>query len=159
MWQEKMKVEWDKKIELFSKSPIFANLSKQLGSYEGRLKDWVKQLDLKSQTARTKSRQRLNEFTVQLRKTSVQLEKRVNKIWIAEAKRLNIRLADLVVYLKSLATQENLAASRSMNPNGKRKTSSKKTTTKKKAKKKSPKTAPTLTAKASSPSAGTSAEL
>lgn len=83
-------------------------VSKQVNTYEKKVKGLVKDLDLKTRDAREKSQKQLDRFTVQIKKTRGQLEARVVEVVNQEAARLNKGFVELVTYLKSLANNETL---------------------------------------------------
>lgn len=95
--------------QLFTSQQV-ENLSKHLTTYEKRVKELVKELDLKSRDARDKSKERLAHFTSQVRKTSTDIEKNVKDLLNQEGKVLNQKVTELVTYLKSLASNEKKAA-------------------------------------------------
>ncbi len=104
---------------------ISTGISGQLGTYEKRVKALVKDLDLKSRDARSKSREQLDRFTTQIKSTRNQLEKRVVTLVNYEADRLNKGLNELVGYLKTLSKQEQSVKTRSAKKStGKKKASS-----------------------------------
>lgn len=115
------------KFSQFTKG-ISTNITSHLGTYEKRVRAMVKDLDLKSRDARSKSREQLDRFASQLKTTRTQLEKRVVTLVNFEADRLNKGLNELVGYLKTLSKQEQSARnakSRSAKKStGKKKTSS-----------------------------------
>jgi hypothetical protein len=88
------------------KSQWVSGLSKHLNTYEKKVKELVHELDLKSRDARDKSRKQLDQFTQQLRKTRTDVERKVLTIVNQESQRLNKGLAELVVYLRSVAQNE-----------------------------------------------------
>lgn len=90
------------------KSPWVNRVSKQVATYEKRLRVLVNDLDLKSREAREKSKQRLDEFQTQVKRTRSDVEKRVVTLVNEEAVRLNKHFADVLSYLKSLANREKL---------------------------------------------------
>lgn len=81
-------------------------LSDYLGTYEKKVRKIVKELDLKSRDARSKSREQLDRFTSQLKTTRGEFEKRVVTLVNHEADRLNKGFNELVSYLKTLSKQE-----------------------------------------------------
>lgn len=81
-------------------------LSDYLGTYEKKVRKIVKELDLKSRDARSKSREKLDHFASQLKTTRGEFEKRVLTLVNHEAERLNKGFNDLVSYLKTLSKQE-----------------------------------------------------
>jgi hypothetical protein len=88
------------------KSQWVSGLSKHLNAYEKKVKELVHELDLKSRDARDKSRKQLDQFTLQLKKTRTEVEKKVLTIVNQESHRLNKGLSELVTYLKSVAKSE-----------------------------------------------------
>lgn len=113
---------------------ISHGLSGYLGGYEKKMRSLVKDLDLKSRDARSKSREQLDRFANQIKTTRGELEKRVVTIVNHEADRLNKGFNELVTYLKALSQQEQASAKRSKKAkpamSAKKKTSGKKVSTK-----------------------------
>ena len=88
-------------------SPMVASLTKRLDFYEARVQQVLRELDLRSQEARRKSRKQVEKFAGQLGKARVEVEKRVGEVLEREAKKLNNRAMDLVTYLKAVALTED----------------------------------------------------
>lgn len=94
----------------------------QLSGYEERVRDLVKEFDEKSQHARETSKERLELFTKQLKKTRTTVEKKVVNLVSEERERIQGRMNNLVDYLRRVAKVER------SNPSA-RKTSAQKSTT------------------------------
>ena len=93
----------------FLQSEFVTGISKQLNAYEKKVKVLVKDLNLKSQEARDKSRLQLDNFAEQIKKTTNEVEKKVVTVVNQEVHRLNKGFNELVTYLKSVALQEKAA--------------------------------------------------
>jgi len=106
-------------LKNFLESKWNDSVSKQLNIYEKKVKDLVKDLDLKSRDAREKSREQLDAFTHQVKKTRTDLEKRIVTLVNQETKRLNVGLNELVSYLKSLSHSEKTQAAAKAAPKAK----------------------------------------
>lgn len=87
-------------------SQALGKFTHQLSGYEERVRDFVKEFDEKSQHAREASRERLDQFTKQLRKTRTTVEKRVVSLVSEERERLQLKMNDLVEYLRRVAKVE-----------------------------------------------------
>lgn len=103
---------------------LLHHFSKQLTHYEDQIKDLVEDWDLKSREAREKSQAQLDKVLNQIKKTRVDLEKRVTKLVTVEKKRINTNLNDLMSFIKSVSRKEKVAP--------KKKTVGKKTASRKK---------------------------
>jgi hypothetical protein len=97
-------------LKQWMNSPQVENLSKHLTDYEKRVKELVKELNLKSRDAREKGKVQLDRFTTQVQKTRTDVEKNVKTLLQQEGKVLNQKLNELVTYLKGLAANEKKAA-------------------------------------------------
>lgn len=91
-------------------SEFVSGISKQLNVYEKKVKELVKDLNLRSVEAREKSRQQLDLFAEQIKKTRDEVEKKVVTVVNLETQRLNKGVTDLVSYLKTVAKHEKTAA-------------------------------------------------
>ena len=80
-----------------------SQLTRQLNTYEKKLRGAVKDFEFKSREARDKSRTRLDQVTGQLRDARNELEKKVAQ--------LNRGAGDLLNYLKSITKSEKMAKS------------------------------------------------
>ena len=89
-------------------SRLVQGVSKQVNTYEKKVRGLVKDLDLRTRDAREKSQKQLDKFAVQVKKTRSQLETRLVEVVNQEAVRLNKGFSELVTYLKSLANNETL---------------------------------------------------
>jgi hypothetical protein len=90
--------------------PQVENLSKHLTEYDHKVKELVKELNLKSRDAREKGKVQLDRFTAQVQKTRTDVEKNVKTLLQQEGKVLNQKVNELVTYLKGLAANEKKAA-------------------------------------------------
>jgi hypothetical protein len=94
-------------LRKLANSQVVVPLTQQLGVYEKRAKDLVKELDLRSRDARDKSKARLDEFLVQLKKTRTEVESKVRALFEEESKRLNARVNDLLETLRAVAQSDS----------------------------------------------------
>lgn len=78
----------------------------QLSGYEERVREIVKEFDEKSQKAKETSRERLDQFAKQLKKTRTTVEKKVVNLVSLERDRLQLKVNDLVDYLRRVAKVE-----------------------------------------------------
>jgi hypothetical protein len=90
--ESKLKID----LKRLADSALANNLSKHLNEYEAKVKEMVRDFDLKSREARDKSRERLDRFLAQLKQTRGDLEKKVTDIAHVEGERLNKRVSELV---------------------------------------------------------------
>jgi hypothetical protein len=90
-------------LKKLANSQVVEPLTKQLNVYEKKAKDLVKEFDLRSREARDKSKARLDEFFVQLKKTRTEVEAKVRTVFEEESKRLNTRVNDLLESLRTVA--------------------------------------------------------
>lgn len=104
-FQDRWKADWKR----LAGSPLVGNLSKHLNAYEGKVKKLVRDFDLKSRDARETSRKQIDKFTIQLKRTRTEVEKKVTVLLNEEGQRLNKAMAELFNYLKSMAKNEKLA--------------------------------------------------
>ncbi len=90
---------------------VVSQFSKQLGSYEKKVKGLVKGFDVKSREARVKGLKQMDAFASQVKKVRGQLEKRVREVLNKETDRLNEGLTELFKYLKTVSKSEKLTKS------------------------------------------------
>src|SRR5580765_6397819 len=90
-------------LKRLANSELVSGISKQLNVYEKKVKDLVNNFDTKSREARGKSREQLDKFATQLKRTRTDVEKRVRDLLTQEGQRLNKGMGELVNYLKSMA--------------------------------------------------------
>lgn len=90
-------------------SPFFGNLTRQFNDYEGRVRRLVKDFDLKSRQARIKSIERIEKINDQIQEARLKVEKKVKSVLQDEGERFNRRVRDLVRYLNTISTVENIA--------------------------------------------------
>lgn len=77
-------------------------LSKQLATYEKRVKTLVHDMDVSTRDARKQGRERLDGFLNDLRVRRDQLEKKVTELVNTESKKIQDGVNELVAYLKVL---------------------------------------------------------
>ena len=85
-----------KDLRKLANSQVFVPLTKQLNAYEKKARGLVKEFDLRSREARDKSKARLDDFLVQLKKTRTEVESKVRSLFEEESKRINTRVNDLL---------------------------------------------------------------
>lgn len=90
----------------------FQKVTQNWDGYEKKVREAVRQLDLKSQQARKASESRLKEVSQQIQKTRGDVERRVKGLLEDEAKKLNVRLRDIYSYLVKVAQKEKKASSK-----------------------------------------------
>jgi uncharacterized membrane protein YgcG len=81
-------------------------LSQQLQTYEKKVREAVKEFDLRSRDARQKGQEKLGVFTSDLKKTRTRLESQFRIFLDKEKVNLNKGLQDLMAYLKTLSQTE-----------------------------------------------------
>lgn len=120
-------------LKKLANAQVFIPLTKQLNVYEKKARGLIKEFDLRSREARDKSRARLDDFLVQLKKTRTEVESKVRSLYEEESKRINARVNDLLETIRTVA-QPDSAPTKAAAPKAKTATR-KKTGTKKTAKK------------------------
>lgn len=88
-------------------------LSKNWDVYEKRVREAVRELDLRSQQARKLSEARLRDVSDHIRRTRGDVEKRVRGLLESEAKKLNVQLRKIYTYLVKVAQEESNAKKKS----------------------------------------------
>jgi len=126
MVPEKVKAE----LRRFLNAKQVEDLSKQLDSYEKRVRQAVKQIDVRGREAKTLGKGQLDKFTKQVKRTGKQLEKQLTTLVKSEGKMLNKGLNDLFGYFRMLSKSEKKAKSPAKSP-AKKRTAAKKRSTKK----------------------------
>lgn len=118
-------------------SEALGKFTHQLSGYEEKVRGLVKDFDVKSQKARETSRERLDQFAKQVKKTRNNVEKKVVGLVTEERERLQLKVNDLVEYLRRVAKVESSSPKRKASAKS---TSSRATSAKKKtpAKRKAP---------------------
>lgn len=77
-------------------------LSKQLDSYEKRVREAVKHFDVKGREAKALGQERLDKFAAQVKRTGQELEKQLKSFVNQEGKNLNKGLNELFTYFRGL---------------------------------------------------------
>jgi hypothetical protein len=95
-------------LKKLANSELALSLARHLDGYEKRVKEFVKEFDVKSRDARTKGQKQLDKFAGQLKRTRTDLEKRVATLFHEESRQLNQRVNELVNYLKRVTKSEKL---------------------------------------------------
>jgi hypothetical protein len=85
---------------------LLGHFTQQLNSYEIKVKNLVKDFDLKSREARKKSEERLEKFLSQVKKTRKELEKTVVDLVHDERKVLNAKIDNLLSFLHKMKKAE-----------------------------------------------------
>jgi biopolymer transport protein ExbB/TolQ len=98
MVPEKVKSE----LKRFLSNRQVEDLSKQLDSYEKRVREAVKHFDVKGREAKALGQERLDKFTAQVKRTSQELEKQLKSFVNQEGKVLNKGLNELFTYFRGL---------------------------------------------------------
>lgn len=98
MVTEKVKSE----LKRFLNTKQVEDLSKQFGTYEKRVREAVKQFDVKGREAKAKGQEQLDKFAAQVKRTSLELEKHFKSLVNQEGKVLNKGLNELFAYFKTL---------------------------------------------------------
>lgn len=99
MVPEKVKAE----LRRFLNAKQVEDLSKQLDVYEKRVRQAVKQMDVRGREAKALGQKQLDKFTKQVKATGTQIEKQFSSLVKSEGKTLNKGLNDLFGYLRKLA--------------------------------------------------------
>lgn len=124
-----LKIELQKEIQKVANSKFLKEFSKQLNGYEKRVKEVVRDFNLRSQEARKKSKKQMDQFTKRLNKTRKDVEKTLKSLINEESRLLNKSFNELVSHLKDLSEQDEKAAAKASAP---KKRAKKKTAPKKK---------------------------
>ncbi len=111
MVPEKVKSE----LKRFLNNRQVEELSKQLDSYEKRVREAVKHFDVKGREAKALGQERLDKFAAQVKRTSQELEKQLKSFVNQEGKVLNKGLNELFIYFRSL-TQKSAPVARKGSP-------------------------------------------
>ncbi|MEZ4752656.1 MAG: hypothetical protein R3B54_19075 [Bdellovibrionota bacterium] len=102
-----LKVEIQKEIQKVANSKFLKEFSKQLNGYEKKVRDVVRDFNLRSQEARSKSKKQMDQFTKRLNKTRKDVEKTLKSLINEESRLLNKSFNELVSHLKELSEQES----------------------------------------------------
>lgn len=98
-------------LKRWASSDFVRGLSRQFSDYEVRVKEVVRDFDLRSRDAREKSRDQIEKFAKQLKKTRAKVEGQVNTLLSTEGHKLNGRVRQVFNYLKTIAQNEKLNGS------------------------------------------------
>lgn len=98
MVPEKVKAE----LKRFLSSKQVEEISKQLDVYEKRVREAVRQFDVKGREAKEKGQEHLDKFAAQLKRTGHQLEKQFKAFVNTEGKALNRGLNELFTYFRGI---------------------------------------------------------
>ncbi len=98
MVPEKVKSE----LKRFLSGRQVEELSKQLDTYEKRVREAVKHFDVKGREAKALGQERLDKFAEQVKRTSQELEKQLKTFVNQESKMLNKGLNELFTYFRGL---------------------------------------------------------
>lgn len=109
MVPEKVKAE----LKRFLSAKQVEDLSQQLDTYEKRVREAVKQFDVKGREAKAKGQVQLEKFAAQVKSTSQQLEKQIKTFMGQEGKALNKGLGELFTLFRSLTAQPEKPAKKS----------------------------------------------
>jgi hypothetical protein len=120
MVSEKVKSE----LKRFLSAKQVEELSKQFEVYEKRVRQAVKQFDLKGREAKAKGQVQLDKFTSQVKRRGQELEKQFKSLVNQESKVLNQGLHDLFSYFKTLTQTGSATKANAKNKSRKRATKS-----------------------------------
>ncbi len=93
-------------LKRFLNAKQVQELSRQLDTYEKRVREAVKQFDVKGREARTKGQEQLDKFAEQVKKTGQDLERQLKAFMSQEGKQLNKGLNELFTYFKGIRQSE-----------------------------------------------------
>lgn len=93
-------------LKRFLNAKQVQELSRQLDTYEKRVREAVKQFDVKGREARKSGQEQLDKFAVQVKKTGQELERQLKTFMNQEGKTLNKGLNELFTYFKSIRQSE-----------------------------------------------------
>jgi hypothetical protein len=102
MVADKVKAE----LKRFLSPKQVEELSKQFDAYEVKVRDAVKQFDVKGRAAKAKGQEQLDKFATQVKKTGQELEKQFKTFLNQENKMLNKGLNELFAYFRTLSKAE-----------------------------------------------------
>ncbi|MBY0370259.1 hypothetical protein K2X33_06200 [bacterium] len=105
MVPEKVKAE----LRRFLNAKQVEDLSKQLESYEKRVREAVKQIDVRGREAKALGQKKVDVFAAQVKRTGKDLEKKLSALVKTEGKALNKNLNDLFGYFRTLAKADKKA--------------------------------------------------
>lgn len=111
---------------------IVGNVSKQLSQYEGKVKKFVADLDLKSREAKQKSRKQIEDLITHIRDTRDSMEEKISQVVVTEGQKLNDRVSELLGYLVRAAAKTQAKATPKKKSPTKKRTSTKARRTRKK---------------------------
>jgi hypothetical protein len=102
MVSEKLKEE----LKRFLSAKQVEGLSKQWDAYEVKVREAVKEFDIRGREAKSKGKERLDKFAAQLKRSSEEFEKHFKAFMNQEGKVLGESLTEMFAFLSSLAKSE-----------------------------------------------------
>jgi len=95
-------------LKRWANSDFVRNLSRHFSDYEVRVKEVVRDFDLRSRDAREKSRQQIDKIAEQIKRTRSKVEEKVSTILNSEGQRLNGRVKQVFNYIRAIAQSEKI---------------------------------------------------